>query len=294
MFGYVKPQKWELLLREYDQYRGVYCSLCRRLGRRYGPAAKLALNYDCTFFSIVLIALSPRVPRFERKRCTVNPMKKCTYCLSEEEIDAAAALTVILSYFKIRDDIEDSPWYKKAAFFCLLPAAAHARRRAEKEFPEYDAAVSSAMEGQRKAERGAGLGPDGCAEPTANMLAVLFELSAGGGENTAAARVLHEFGYYLGRWIYLMDAADDLEKDVASGSFNPFAVKYGIRDGDAEGIRAAKSRANEALNMTLARLAAAFHLMDLNSFGSVVQNVVLKGLPEMQKELLFQKEKTNV
>lgn len=294
LFGYVKPQKWELLLREYDQYNGVYCSLCRRLGRSYGPAAKLALNYDCTFFSIVLIALSSRAPRFERKRCTVNPLKKCTYCLSEEEIDAAAAVTVILSYFKIRDNIEDSPWYKKAAYYCLLPVAAYARRRAAEKFPEYDSVVSSAMEEQKKAERGAGLGPDGCAEPTANMLAGLLGLSAGARENTAAARVLHEFGYYLGRWVYLMDAADDLEKDLASGSFNPFALKYGIRGGDAEGIRAAKHGANEALNMTLARLSAALHLMNLNSFGSVIQNVVLKGLPEMQKELLFQKEKTNV
>lgn len=295
MFGYVRPQKWELLVREFDQYKGVYCSLCRQLGRRYGPVAKLALNYDCTFFSMTFIALSVREPGFERKRCTVNPLSKCTYCLERDKADAGAALTVIMTYFKIKDDIEDSPWYKKAAYRCLLPFAAPARRRAAKKYPEYDSIVSSAMEEQKKVEHGENPGVDGSAEPTANMLASLFTLLAEGEKNTPEARVLREFGYYLGRWVYLMDAADDLEKDVASGSFNPFAVRYGIRRGDAgEKLRTAKAGANEVLNMTLARLGAAFQLMDLNSFAPVIRNVVLKGLPEIQKELLFQKEKTNV
>ena len=295
MFGYVRPQKWELLLREYDQYTGVYCSLCRQLGRRYGPAAKMALNYDCTFFSIVLIAISKQSLRFERKRCTVNPLKKCTYCLSENEIDASAALTVILSYYKVKDDIKDSPWYKKAAYSCLLPLAAHARRRAAVKYPEYDGIAAAAMREQEKAEQCAEAGLDACAEPTAKMLAALFELSSGKEKNAPAARVLREFGYYLGRWVYLMDAADDLEKDIASGTFNPFAVKYGIdsETGNAEKLRSAKSSANEALNMTLARLDAAFQLLNFNCFAPVIQNVILKGLPQMQKELLFQKEKTN-
>lgn len=291
MFGYVKPQKWDLLLREYDQYKSVYCALCRQLGRRYGPAAKMILNYDCTFFSIVRIALSTRSPRFERKRCTVNPLKHCTYCLSEEETDAAAALTVILSYFKVRDNIADSPWYKKAGYYCLLPAAACARRKAAGRFPAYDAAAEAAMREQSRVEHSADSGPDACAEPTAGLLAVLFESAAG---NARDARILHEFGYYLGRWIYLMDAADDLEKDAASGSFNPFVARYGVRPGDTEAIRAAKAGANEVLNMTLARLGAAFRLLECKSFGSIVENVVLKGLPEMQRELLFQKEKSHV
>lgn len=296
LFGYVKPQKWELLLKEYDQYTGVYCSLCRQLGRRYGPAAKMALNYDCTFFSIVLISLSGKSPSFERKRCTVNPFKKCPYCLAETETDAGAALTVILSYYKIKDNIADSPRYKRAAYRCLLPFAAYGHRRAAAAYPAYEAIVSSAMRDQAKAESEENAGPDRCAEPTANMLARLLVYSSGKEEDAAESRVLHEFGYYLGRWVYLMDAADDMEKDAASGSFNPFAVKYGIRPGekDAEKFRRAKAGANEALNMTLVRLDAALQLMDLDSFEPVIRNVVLKGLPQMQKELLFQKEKTNV
>lgn len=298
MFGYVRPQKSELLVREYEQYKGVYCSLCRQLGKSYGPAARLALSYDCTFYAMLLLALQPECPRFQKGRCVANPFKRCTYCSAgEAELTAASALTVLMTYHKIRDDIADSRFLGKIRGYLLLPAAAWAKKKAARDFPRMDSIVSSAMEQQAAAEHNVEAGIDLCAEPTANMLRQVFELAAGpdAGPESAAARVLNQIGYYLGRWVYLMDAADDIEKDLKSDSFNPFVKQYHLdKDSTEKNLGAAREKANQALNMTLSQLIAAFHILDARHFGPVLENIIVKGLSAIQKDRLFKEEDMNV
>ena len=299
MFGYVKPRKSELLVRELGEYGGVYCTLCRRIGKAYGAAARLALNYDCTFYALVLLSFSAKPsPCFQKGRCVVNPLKKCVYCVCEgKEFEAAAALTVILLYQKLLDDLADSRFWKKLLHFLPYPFVRHAYRKAVRNFPAFGEAASEAMEKQRRAERSENPGIDFCAEPSAFLLGRIMELSfAPGGENgSSGVRVISRFGYCLGRWVYLIDAADDLEDDLRNGSFNPFAVRLGLhaQSGPQE-IGAARAYANQLLNQTLCELQAALNLMELNALGSIVRNVVFLGLPQMQKELLFTKEKRNV
>ena len=88
MFGYVRPQKSELRVREYEAYRAVYCSLCRQLGKSYGMFARMTLSYDCTFFALWLMALHKKCLGFREGRCVVNPLKKCGACIGGgDELD---------------------------------------------------------------------------------------------------------------------------------------------------------------------------------------------------------------
>ena len=81
MFGYIRPKKSELLVREYEVYRGVYCGVCRELGDSYGLLSRLALSYDSTFYALLLLSLqSDGCPGFSRRHCVANPLKKCTFC----------------------------------------------------------------------------------------------------------------------------------------------------------------------------------------------------------------------
>jgi hypothetical protein len=298
LFGYIRPQKAELLVREYEQYKGVYCSLCRQLGKRFGVLSRLTLSYDCTFYALTLMALSPECPGFKKGRCVVNPLKKCTYCSAgEDELTAASALSVIMTYYKIRDDIDDSRFFGKLRGYFFLPLAKHMRKKAAKEFPEIDGIVKTMMERQRAIEQEENPGLDSCAEPTAVMLQQVFAQSAGTGEEalTAEVRLLQQFGYYLGRWVYLIDAADDIEKDIQSKSFNPFISKFSLtRLSTPKELESVRIYANEVLNLTLSQLIAALNIFDFQHFDSIIHNVILKGLPEIQKELLFKKEKLNV
>ena len=101
---------------------------------------------------------------------------------------------------------------------------------------------------------------------------------------------LERFGYFLGRWVYLMDAADDLADDLKEGAFNPFIPRLGLSgktELSCEERKAADQAMNQALNATAAQMLLAFQLIDTQNFGPVLENVVEKGLPEIQREILF-------
>ena len=296
MFGYVRPQKSELLVREYEQYKGVYCSLCRQLGKSYGVMSRLALSYDCTFYALVLLGLRGDCGGFRQGRCVVNPLKKCTYCnRGEKELVRASALSVIMTYHKIKDDIADSGFFGKLKGYLMLPFAARARKKAARDFPQMDDAVANAMQMQREAERRNSSSLDECAEPTAQMLSSAFLTDTEESPDSPNQRVLNQFGYYLGRWVYLIDAADDIEKDLKSRSFNPFVIRFGLTQASTpEKIAEVKEYANQTLNSTLSQAIAAVNILNFPVFGPIISNVILQGLPGIQKEILFKKEKENV
>ena len=122
MFGYIKIHKEELLVREYEAYKSVYCGLCKKMGREYSFLSRFILSYDSTFYAMFLMSQNYKCTGFEIKRCTCNPLKKCTFCKGgEEALSKAAALSVILAYYKLVDDINDSEFFKRTLIKIVKP-----------------------------------------------------------------------------------------------------------------------------------------------------------------------------
>ena len=291
MFGYIKPHKPELLVREFEQYRAVYCSLCKQLGKSYGVIARFTLSYDCTFLAMVGMGRSATSCEFGQGRCVMNPLRKCPFCKGEQsELVFASALSVIMTYYKVQDDKKDPGAASKIRAFLMWPFAARAHKKAKRDFPQLEQAVADAMALQNRVEKEAEPSLDACAEPTAKMLSAVFSLLAE--PNTAEYRILEQFGYFLGRWVYLMDAADDMQKDLKKKAFNPFVRDYGLtHDSTPEDFRQAAERCNQALYMTMSQVVAAFQLLEFEQFGSILQNIVCLGLPQMQREFMLKMEK---
>ena len=287
MFGYVRPFKSELLVREYDQYKAAYCQLCRALKEHYGRAASFTLSYDCTFYALLMLSTREARLSLHHGRCVMNPLKRCDFLESDgEAYHKAAALSVLLTYHKLRDNLEDDSFFKSLGSRLFLPFVSRKARKAAEEYPFLAQEAQKAMDGQRQAEENAG-GVDACAEPTANLLAALFrELAC----DSLQGAALERFGYFLGRWVYLMDAADDLMDDLKEGAFNPFIPRLGL-SGKTELTpqerKAADQACNQTLNATAAQMLLAFNLVELRNFGPILENVVTKGLPEIQREILF-------
>ena len=287
MFGYVRPFKSELLVREYDQYKAAYCQLCRALKEHYGRAASFTLSYDCTFYALLMLSTREARLSLHHGRCVMNPLKRCDFLESDgEAYHKAAALSVLLTYHKLRDNLEDDSFFKSLGSRLFLPFVSRRARKAVEEYPFLAQEAQKAMDGQRQAEENAG-GVDACAEPTANLLAALFrELAC----DSIHGEVRERFGYFLGRWVYLMDAADDLLDDLKEGAFNPFIPRLGL-SGKTELTpqerKAADQACNQTLNATAAQMLLAFNLVELRNFGPILENVVTKGLPEIQREILF-------
>lgn len=287
MFGYVKPYKPDMLVKEFELYKSVYCGLCRQLGKDYGIFARFILSYDSTFFALICagVCTDAPAPVIERKCCTCNPFKRCNYCSSSGgSLEKAAAFSVISFYYKLKDTVADEGFFKSLLAKIASFPASWWRKRAAKSYPQMDRIVADMLKNQAETEKIENCSIDRAADPTAVMLSEIMKLMA---KSEADSAVYSQFGYFLGRWVYIIDAIDDFDKDKNSGSFNPIVSRFSDREDITLEDESVKSYCNGLLNQTAARLAAAYNLMNIQHFGSITEHIVNTGMPEMQRRVIF-------
>lgn len=268
MFGYVKPYNPELRVRELEEYKAVYCGLCKQLGRSFGVFARFTLSYDFAFLAMLKTALDSEIcPETERCACIAHPFCKRIRVCENAAMQMAARAAMISVYYKLSDDRADEGFFRRIGAALLLPFAKRARRKAlafaDGAAADEAAAKMSAAQGQLEAEKCQI--PDAAAEPTANFLAAVLKNCAATAEQAA---VLERFGYLLGRYVYLCDALDDLEDDRRRGRYNPFLYAGG------EAAIAAKN----ALFLTTAELSDDFDLLELHRYEGILENIIRIGL----------------
>ncbi len=283
MFGYVFVNKPEMKLKDYEAYKAVYCSLCKRLGKEYHFFSRFLLNYDLTFFALLSMSRSEEIPCIKRKRCCCNPMKACNYICGAENDDSlgkASALLVIMAYYKLIDNINDGNLFKKIGLTFLRPYFSHIKKKAGKNYPEYLKACEKMYEMQYGAEKKKAC-IDEAAEPTAKLLETVFSMEA---PEEKQKPVYAQFGYHLGKWIYLMDAAADIDEDIKHKSFNPIYEKLKLPKHES------MEYANELLCNSMYLLTSAYNLIDIYKYKDILDNIVLLGLPKKQDEILFSRK----
>ncbi len=286
MFGYIKVDRANLLGKEYDAYKGIYCALCKQLGKDYSIFAGFILSYDCTFYAMLALDLAEKPPCYNEGRCRFNPFKKCLYAQSETKaLSLAAALSVISAYYKLLDNIHDSPWYKRIAYRLIQPFFAGWRRKAAEKYPEIDRSVKKMLDNQLSAERDPGCLLDMAAQPTADMLGEMCALLPYNIplreplEIERTKRILSSVGYYMGRWIYLVDAADDYKKDRKNGGFNPFLLSSAPSDNLKEYIEG-------SLNHALSEALLSYGLLDRGRYDSIIMNVLRISCVNIQNKII--------
>lgn len=283
MFGYLKPYKPELKIYEYEEYKSVYCGLCKYLGKDYGIISRLTLSYDCTLIAMLIMSLRNESIEFSKKRCVVNPLKKCNFCFSNgESYHFAGAVSVIMSYYKFEDTISDSGCFKAlvARFLKLIFKRSH--KKAAAAYPEIEKITKNMLSEQLKIEKDKNSYIDRSADPTAKAISNLCILFA---RNDDEKIILKEFGYYIGRWIYLIDAADDYFDDMQKKSFNPFINHFSGSE-NVSNIEI-MDFCNSTLNLTVSMATLAFNLLDLTLYKSILDNIMNLGLASVQKQHLF-------
>lgn len=268
LFGYIKPVKQELKIKDYEAYQGVYCGLCKQLGRVYGPFYRFTLSYDFAFLAMLSMALGEEPPRFHRENCVAHPLKKRAVCQANSSLDKAAAMAALLLYYKLLDNLHDGSWYERLSCFTAYPFARKAFQKAEKKFPETAQVMAKEMAAQTALEKERCPVVDRACEPTAHIMEAIFEALA---QDSLAKRALGRMGYLLGRWVYLADALDDWEEDRKTGNYNPFlySAQGEISRGDA--VR--------SLYLTAAEAVKAYQLLPVNEmFRDILDNTMYLGL----------------
>lgn len=277
MFGYVKVCKAELRMREYEEYKAVYCTLCRVLGEEYGLAARGLLSYDACFYVLLRdCAESGEAPEYKAGRCRFNPLKKCNYQTNcGESYRAAAALTVLMSYQKARDNVSDSKGIKSIAARMISPYLRGKYKKAKTRYPQFAEVVERAMAAQAALEKAGCDSVDRAADPSAKALADVCTTFI---QSETQKRIIERVAYCVGRFVYLLDAYDDLEDDLKNGSYNPFLQKYRIRDPQMLKDAALHENILRSLHMTANEAAVSFHLLTGEIHRGILENILQDGL----------------
>ncbi len=294
MFGYIKPYKPELKIKDFEIYKGVYCGLCKKLAKQYGPFARMTLSYDFTFLAMIKLAIAKECKGFTKQACVYNPLKK-KMCLNPcDDMTFISTLAMIMLYYKIKDNCEDSKGIKKIGAYALKLLFTPSYKKAVKAEPYMDKQIGDAMSEQAVLEKEKTDSIDRAADPTARALGAIFEALS---DEKTQKTVLTRLGFLIGRWVYLIDALDDLESDVKKGNYNPFACKFSLsKDSTKEQIDSAYEYAIGAINLTAGEISNTYELLDINRYKDILDNIIYLGLPQAKLEVTEKaknKEKLN-
>ena len=214
MFGYICVNEQELKLKEYTAYRSFYCGLCRNLHQRYGRTAQMMLNYDLTFLALLLTGLYEPQTQQESHRCLLHPAGK--HPMTENDaVSYAADMCVLLSYQKLMDDWQDERKAGRRAAAELLKSG---YQRTAAQYPRQVKALEENIRLLHEAEQAKLTDIDYVSGLTGRFLAELFVW-----KEDIWQEDLRTMGFFLGKFIYLMDALEDVEKDRKKGNYNLFA-----------------------------------------------------------------------
>lgn len=279
MFGYVLPRRDVLEEEEITRFRAAYCGMCHTLGRRYGWTARFLLNYDFTFLSMLLTKEDAQLHMVCR-RCVASPCRKRRLCLCGAGQEAAADESVILAWWKLRDQVEDSGFFRSIPARLLSWLYRPAYRKAARLRPEFDRMVRQCLGELRALERA------NCPtiDQPADTFARILSAAALGEVDERRRRALEQLLYHLGRWIYLVDAWDDLEEDRRRGNYNPVLLRYELDRTEAMGP--ARQAIRVTMDHSLNLIRSAFYLLEPGPWNSLTENILCQGLPLVEQLVL--------
>lgn len=280
MFGYVRYDMPYLFVKDLHLYRAVYCGLCKGIGRVCGQRARLALTYDVAFLSAILHNIAGIDFEIEKQGCFEHWVKKQPIAKTDPLTEELGAVNTALAYYKLSDDIRDGGKGKFKRLFLKKGF-----RRAREKYPDLVAIFEGYMAEQQAAEV-KGASPDSAAEPSAQMMKRLTDRLL----RDKATEATGEMFWYLGKWIYLIDALDDYDRDVPKGQFNPFFESYGAADRGTlmaehgEEVRFLFDTLFYGMREQLAKVVFPFNR-------DLVDNVILRGIPSETERVLAGKPK---
>ncbi len=278
MFGYIAVNKPEMKFREFDVYQSYYCGLCKSLKDRYGKRGQLTLSYDMTFLALLLTSLYEPETVSGVRRCIAHPIEKHRYC-QNEFTDYAADMNLLFSYEKCLDDWNDERSVKKGLMGLLLKNQDH---QVYERYPEKVDEICRKMEEIHEFEKADSRNIDEVAGAFGAIMAEIFAYRKDEWEET-----LRRMGFFLGKFIYLMDAYEDIETDLKQGMYNSLKSIY--EDPDFE------EQAERMLLMMMAECSKAFERLPIVENTEILRNILYSGVwcryDQVKQKRKEQKEK---
>ena len=276
MFGYVRADTPYLYIKDDTLYRAMYCGVCKGIADVCGHAARMALSYDITFLSVILHNIKGEDVKIEKQHCLTHCIRSRQMAEVDELTRQLGALNTLLAYYKYTDDIEDGDGGKfKRLFF------KKGFKRAKRKYPEIEKIVRENLAEQARVEKEKTESVDRAADATAKILAEFSDLVL----EDKASVYTHNLFYAVGKWIYLIDALDDYDKDRKKGAYNPFYFAYNaeckadlVKGKRGEEVQFIFHSIFFDIRENLSQIPFRFN-RDLSD------NILLRGLPKTTKEI---------
>ncbi len=290
MFGYIKPYVPSLTVAEHEAYKAVYCGLCREMGRATGQTSRLFLSFDITYLAVFRAALEEIRFDFGKRVCISHLFTRRTFVKSNPVLRYCAYVSAILSDGKVSDDKEDEQGLRKAASILISPVTGRIRKRCGVDIEPLYRAVSNCLLELAVIEKNNTPSIDIPADVSARMVSAVTSY----GLNEPKEKIAREVGYRIGKIIYVLDAADDVFKDIKCEKYNPLALLYGkelFDNSDKDMI--AKSIADGLYTAICLESEKLRHALDLADFSmsptlsGIIYNVANEGIKASARHILY-------
>lgn len=281
MFGYVNIYKDELKIKDYNTFRAYYCGLCKALSKNFNQTVRLGLSYDMTFLALLLSSVYEDTINTKNEICIAHMLTKKKIAKENVFINYSAYMSIILAYLKFLDDFKDEKSPK--AVLGLIVYYFPFRKAKQKYINEYNE-IKKHLDLLSRLEKNKEKDIDLVADCFSNALKVLFTKSFKEDEKTT--KILGWLSYNLGRFIYILDAFCDIEKDYKKNNYNPFLVDYKKKD-ITNYKKSLKSKIDISLTFTLDNIAKSYELLNIKQNDEICRNIIYLGLKNRLSQALI-------
>lgn len=274
MFGYIIVNKPEMKFKEFDIYHGYYCGLCRKLKEHYKASGQITLSYDMTFVLVVLSSLYEPETRDGMTRCAAHPLRKHPTKINEIT-DYAAHMNVLLTYYKCKDDWADD---RKKKQWILQKILRHKTKFSRNFYREKWKIINDLLKTLTVEEKNNNQDLDYMSGLFGKIMAEIMLYQRDEWEE-----LLTRFGFYLGKFIYLMDAYEDIEDDLKHDNYNPLKQLYEKADFE--------DTCRRILTMMMAECSRAFEQLPLIENIEILRNILYSGIWYRYEQVRDKREK---
>ena len=278
MFGYVRINKMDLTFREFDYYKGYYCGLCKYLKENHGEVSRLSLNYDITFLIVILTALYKLDSDITYERCIANPLKKKMRIVNEIT-EYAASMNILLSYYKLEDNLYDDNGIKDKLAYELYKGKL---KKAYEKYPQKAEYIKQQLGNLRELEKQESKSIDKVSNTFGNLMGEIFVYKKDEYEQN-----LRNIGFNLCKYIYILDAYEDLEEDNKKERYNPF-IDYIDKKEEL------KNKVDRLISMSLGMATKNIEQLNLEFNKSIIDNIIYSGVYLRYKSILEKGCESNV
>lgn len=278
MFGYVRINKMDLTFREFDTYKGYYCGLCKYLKENHGEISRLSLNYDITFLILLLTSVYRPKSTLTKEICIANPLKKKDRIINEVT-EYAASMNVLLTYYKLEDNLHDDKGLKDILAYNLYKGKL---KKAYGKYPKKADYIKNQLEELQKLELEKSTNIDKVSNTFGNLMGEIFAYKEDDFEEK-----LRTIGFNIGKYIYILDAYEDLDNDIKKGRYNPF-IEYSDKKQELT------KKVDKLISISLGYLAQSIDDLHIKTNVGIVENIIYSGVYLRYKNILNKGCEVNV